>query len=130
MEHISLIENHFDVLTITALQLQDGLRKGSLNSVMIVQSYLAQIRKHNHAGAHLNATLSMPSEDSLLLIARSLDVERSAGQVRGPLHGIPIILKDAIATSPKLGMETSVGSYALKDSVTLGNATIVDAVRD
>ena len=124
------IDNHFDVLTATASQLQDGLRKGSLTSVMIVQSYLAQIRRHNHAGAHLNAMLSMPSEDKLLSVARSLDVERSAGRVRGPLHGIPIILKDAIATAPELGMETSVGSYALKDSVTSGNATIVDAVRD
>ena len=117
-----------DVLTITVSQLREGLQNKIFTSAMIVQSYLAQIQRHNHAGAHLNAMLSMPEAHNLLSLAHSLDDERSAGHTRGPMHGIPIILKDAIATAPELGMETTLGSYALKSSVVARSASIVDKV--
>ncbi|KAL8792660.1 MAG: hypothetical protein Q9195_004720 [Heterodermia aff. obscurata] len=129
MENYVLTDVHINVLTATASQLQQRLRNGSLTSAMIVEAYLAQIKRHNHAGAHLNAMISVPESQILLSTARSLDAERTAGQVRGPLHGIPIILKDAITTSLELGMGTTVGSYALEDSIPVGNADIVDAVR-
>ena len=129
MENKVLTDVHIDVLTATASQLQQGLRNDSLTSAMIVQAYLAQIKRHNHAGAHLNAMISVPESQILLSTALSLDAERSAGQVRGPLHGIPIILKDAITTSPELGFGTTVGSYALEDSIPVGIVGIVGTVR-
>ena len=129
MENNVLTNDHIDVLTATAPQLQQGLRNGSLTSAMIVQAYLAQIKRHNHADANLNAMISVPESQILLSTARSLDAERSAGQVRGPLHGIPIIIKAAITTSPELGMGTTGGSYALEESIPVGNAGFVDAVR-
>lgn len=82
-----------DVLTLTAAQLQRLLRAKVVTSVDVVKLYLAQISKHNHAGLHLNAIISVAEHDSLIARAQELDYERSQGRVRGPFHGIPIILK-------------------------------------
>lgn len=82
-----------DVLILTAAQLQRLLEAKVVTSVDIVKLYLAQISKHNHAGLHLNAIISIAERDSLLVCAQELDYERSQGKVRGPFHGIPIILK-------------------------------------
>lgn len=120
----------FDVLTTTASQLRERLQAGTITSVAIVKSYLTQIENHNHAGAHLNAMLSMPTKEKLFKIANTLDEERAARQLRGPLHGIPITLKDAFATDVALGMNTTVGSYALLDSKPSATAAVVDAVGD
>lgn len=118
------------MLTTTTSQLRESLQAGTITSVAIVESYLAQIENHNHAGAHLNAMLSMPAKEMLRGIATTLDEERAAGQLRGPLHGIPITLKDAFATDVALGMNTTVGSYALLDSKPSANAAVVDTVGD
>ncbi|KAK4236509.1 amidase signature enzyme [Achaetomium macrosporum] len=64
-----------------------------LTSVEIVERYLAQIAKHNHAGLTLNAIISVAEEKTLFDQARRLDEERERGKLRGPLHGIPILLK-------------------------------------
>lgn len=82
-----------DILTLTAVQLQHFLEAGVLTSVEAVKLYLAQISKHNHAGLHLNAIISVVERDTLLARAYELDEERSRGKVRGPFHGVPIILK-------------------------------------
>ncbi|KAI0423691.1 putative glutamyl-tRNA amidotransferase subunit A [Xylaria sp. FL1042] len=65
---------------------------------------------------YLKAVLSTSSEESVLRIARGVDHEQFSGKTRGPLHGIPIILKDNIATNSELRMETTVGTYALVGS--------------
>jgi len=83
----------FDVLTTTAAELQERLDAGTLTSVEIITTYLAQIEKHNHAGAKLNAIINVAPRESVLKAAEKLDRERSAGKVRGPLHGLPIIVK-------------------------------------
>ncbi|KAL5328043.1 hypothetical protein ACEPPN_005750 [Leptodophora sp. 'Broadleaf-Isolate-01'] len=120
----------FDVLTTTAADLRALLEDGSTTCVALVETYLAQIEKHNHASAKLHAMISLAPRDQLLAIARGLDEERSAGKARGPLHGIPIIVKfqDAFATDPALGMPTTVGSYALLDSRPKQNASAVEAL--
>ncbi|MCJ1366676.1 hypothetical protein MMC16_005806 [Acarospora aff. strigata] len=115
----------FDVLTVTISRPRKELEAGSITSVAIVEAYLAQIQRPNHAGTHLNAMLS---EAELLAVEVSFDQERAAGQVSGPLHGIPIALKDAFATHPGLGMNTTVDSYALLDSNPSDNAVVGDAV--
>ena len=83
----------FDVLTTTATELQHSLKNGDLTSVQIVQSYLAQIEKHNHEGMNLRAVLALAPRDQLLARAAELDKERAKGRLRGPLHGVPILVK-------------------------------------
>ena len=70
----------------------------------------------------------MELNPSLLTIAASLDAERAAGNVRGPLHGIPFVVKDNIAT--KDGMETTAGSWMLLGSVVPRDADVVRRLRD
>ncbi|KAK5237083.1 hypothetical protein LTR16_012545, partial [Cryomyces antarcticus] len=60
-------------------------------------------------------------------IAASLDVERAAGKVRGPLHGIPFMVKDNIASKDK--MQTTAGSWALQGSVVPRDAKVVAQLR-
>lgn len=66
------------------------LESGSLKSVDIVNQCLDQIEKHD---GYLHAMLSMPPRQALRAVASSLDDERAAGRLRGPLHGIPVIIK-------------------------------------
>jgi hypothetical protein len=93
MSNVTNSRMPFDVLTTTAADLRSRLENGSLTSVQIVETYLAQIERHNRAGANLRLILSTPPRQKLVENAQELDKERAAGHVRGPLHGIPIILK-------------------------------------
>jgi amidase len=83
----------FDPLTTTAVELQKRLENGSLTSVEIVETYLGQIEKFNRAGIYLNALISVAPRHIAISTALDLDEERKNGMVRGPFHGIPIILK-------------------------------------
>ena len=80
----------FNALTADLKLLQHRLGDGSLQSTDLVEVYLAQIRKHD---GYLHAMLSLAPQDNLVARARMLDQERQNGQLRSPLHGIPIILK-------------------------------------
>jgi amidase len=81
----------------------------AISSVEIVELYLHQIEQHNRRGRQLRALISVAPKHELLKIAKKLDEERLRGKIRGPLHGIPIVLKDNIMTSEQLGMDTTVG---------------------
>jgi amidase len=118
----------FNTLTTTASQLRHLLEKNEITSVSIVETYLSMIECHNKAGLRLNALISVAPRDVVLEKARLLDEERQAGNVRSPLHGIPIILKDAIVTDASLGMPTSAGSRAFLNSKTKRNAALVDTL--
>jgi len=84
----------FDVLTTSATQLQEKLTSGDLTSVEIIQTYLAQIKRHNKSGMKLNAIISTAPEDEILRRAKQLDDERKLGKAEGkPLFGIPVSLK-------------------------------------
>jgi len=72
--------------------------------------------------------ISTAPRASLLTRAAELDAERAAGKIRGPLHGIPILVKDNVATHPDLGMDTTAGSLALAGSRPKRNADIVDSL--
>ncbi|KAI1736309.1 putative glutamyl-tRNA amidotransferase subunit A [Xylaria scruposa] len=100
----------FNVLTATATDLEDLLIRGTVTSEQVVDHYLHQIETYN---GYLHAVISVAPRDVLVARSRQLDEERSRGQVRGPLHGIPVLVKDNIDTHPDLGMETTVGTYAL-----------------
>ncbi|KAK5073312.1 hypothetical protein LTR24_010359 [Lithohypha guttulata] len=114
----------FDLLTTTACDLQERLENGTTTSEALVRVYLNQIHKHNVKGMGLRAMISVRSEEDLLRVARELDSERKSKGSRGPLHGIPVIVKDTYNT-PSIGLETTCGSFALKGAVPREDAAVV-----
>lgn len=82
-----------DSLTATAHELQELLNTGSVTSVDLVDLYLSQIKKHNHEGLKMHAIIETADRDFLVERAQQLDEERRRGEIRGPGHGIPIIVK-------------------------------------
>lgn len=118
-----------DVLTATATQLSQRLQAGSLTSVDLVQAYLAQIEKHNHAGLGLRALIAVHPPTALGQAA-DRDRERAQGRVRSPLHGIPIIVKDAVITAQSLGLPTTAGAVAFRDTYGKQNAAVIDLLLD
>ncbi|KAF2094314.1 amidase family protein [Rhizodiscina lignyota] len=116
-----------DVLTATARDLQDQLIAGDVTSKELVQIYLEHISKYND---RFRGVLSVAPTDYVYKVADTLDQERGMGMLRGPLHGIPILLKDNIATDPEMGMDTTAGSLALSGSVVPGNAVVTQRLVD
>jgi len=105
--------------------LQRRMAAGELTAQALTSAYLQQIAEIDQAGPKLNAVIEV-SPDALA-IAAGLDAERRAGKVRGPLHGIPILLKDNIATADR--METTAGSLALVGAKPVRDAHIVTRLR-
>ncbi|PNP44102.1 hypothetical protein TGAMA5MH_04387 [Trichoderma gamsii] len=118
-----------DVLTATAEELQQLLSSSAdITSKHLVQVYLSQIKRHND---YLKAIISIAPESLLLERADMLDEERKNGKLRSPLHGIPILVKDNIATHFKsTGLDTTAGSLALVNSSPRINAPVVDRLLD
>jgi amidase len=106
--------------------LQADLTAGRTTSEALVNAYLARIRRIDRAGPRLRAILAI--NPHALATARALDRERRAGQVRGPLHGIPIVIKDNIESKDPL--PTTAGSLALVANVTGRDAPLVAALRE
>ncbi|EGX87737.1 glutamyl-tRNA(gln) amidotransferase subunit A, putative [Cordyceps militaris CM01] len=100
----------FNVLTATVTDIEELLNDGTLTSEVVVTEYLKQIDRCN---GYLHAVLAVAPKELLIERARFLDHERAAGRVLGPLHGIPLLIKDNIATHPDLGMDTTAGTLAL-----------------
>src|SRR6058998_3644040 len=115
----------FDLDEITIDQLQDGMRRGTYTSRSLCQKYLARIEAIDRRGPALRAVIET-NPDALAIAAR-LDAERKAGQVRGPLHGIPVLIKDNIATADR--MQTTAGSLALVGVKPPRDAFLVEKLR-
>jgi amidase len=98
----------FDVLEKTIPELQAALAAGTISSRQLTEAYLARINTYDKQGPALNAIVAISSE--ALAAADRLDAERKSGKVRGPLHGIPVLVKDNYET---LEMPTTAGSIAL-----------------
>lgn len=109
----------------TIAQLQDGMKSGRLSARSVTQAYLDRIAALDRQGPSLRAVLE--TNPDALAIADALDAERKRGKVRGPLHGIPIIVKDNIDTHDK--MPTTAGSLALEGNIAVRDATIVERLR-
>lgn len=113
------------VENMDAAALQTAMTAGRLTSAAITQAYLDRIRSIDDAGPQLNAVIAIFPD--ALEQARALDAERAAGKVRGPLHGIPVLIKDNIEVAGPLA--TTAGSLALKDNVTGRDAFLVARLR-
>ncbi|KAJ5165463.1 Amidase [Penicillium coprophilum] len=116
-----------NVLTINAVDLQQLLEEKKTTSAHIVETYLAQIHRYEPA---LNALISPAPRDQVLKIAEARDDERQKGQIRGPFHGIPIILKDSFVTASELGMSTTAGSHAFVGARASKNGAITQRLID
>ncbi len=97
----------FSEMTIT--QLQGLLASGQVTSISLVNFFLARIQSLDQSGPTVNSIIEVNPDAKSIAVA--LDAERQAGHVRGPLHGIPILLKDNIGTGDR--MQTAAGSLGL-----------------
>ena len=106
----------------TIPELQAFMNSGALTSVQLTTNYLNQI-------ASLNPLLHAVIETNpdALAIAKKLDTERHSGHLRGPLHGIPVLMKDNLATADK--MQTTAGSLALVGSTVPADSVVVNRLR-
>lgn len=114
-----------DVANATIDQIQLWFDQDQLTSARLVLLYLERIARFDRTGPKLNSVIEVNPD--AYHIALSLDQERRLHGVRGPLHGIPVLIKDNIATADK--MHTSAGSFALKDVYAPEDATIVTRLR-
>jgi amidase len=112
----------FDFVEKSIPELQAAMASGELSSKELVKGYLRRISSLNPL---LHSVIE--TNPNAVSIAQHLDNERRRGQVRGPLHGIPVLVKDNIATDDN--METTAGSLALVHSRVPGDALIIQQLR-
>ncbi|KAH8676894.1 amidase signature domain-containing protein [Tricladium varicosporioides] len=115
--------NGFRLEEATIDQLQQAMIDGILTSLQIVSCYVQRVYQTDE---YLNAVMELNPD--LFEIANDLDAERKQGYIRGPLHGIPFLVKDNIATKDK--METTAGSWMLLGSVVPRDAHVVHRLRE
>jgi len=116
----------FDLEELSIADLQHRMQLGEETSRSIVQKYIARIEAIDRSGPTLRSVLEINPD--ALTIADALDAERHDGRVRGPLHGIPVLLKDNIATADR--MMTTAGSHALAGVKPPADAFIAARLRD
>jgi amidase len=116
----------FDLEEITINQLQRDMAERRRTARSITQQYIERIESLDKRGPQLRHVLEINPD--ALSIADALDRERASGRTRGPLHGIPILLKDNIDTADR--MTTTAGSLALEGSIALRDAFIARQLRD
>ncbi len=116
----------FDLNEITIDELQKQMQTGKLTAVDITNKYLERIKKIDKSGPTLNAVIELNPD--ALNIAASLDAERKKGKLRGPLHGIPVLVKDNINTGDK--MMTTAGALALTGNIVSEDAFIIKKLRE
>ncbi|KAF9546248.1 amidase signature enzyme [Agrocybe pediades] len=116
-----------DLYEASVTDLQKGLDAGHFTSVDLVKAYFARIEEVNTSGPSLRAVIELNS--SAVEKAATLDKERKETGRRSMLHGIPVLLKDNIATISSEGMNTTAGSHALVGSVVPDDAGVVKRLR-
>ena len=136
------IPSSVDLVTATAEDLSSYLQDRVFTSVQLVNEYLRRIELDNVRGRTLHAILRTTPKHVRLQIAQNRDEERAANATRGPLHGLPVVvkvssswycglskansgLKDNMWTGPELGMPTTFGAYAFENATALEDATLV-----
>ena len=116
----------FELEEATVADLQKRMASGELTARRLAEAYLARIAAVDRTGPELRSVIETNPE--ALAIADALDAERRAKGARGPLHGIPVLIKDNIDTADR--MTTSAGSLALEGSTPAHDATVARRLRD
>jgi amidase len=116
----------FELDEMTIADLQEGMKSGKHNARSLAEKYLARIEAIDKKGPALNSIIETNPE--ALDIAEALDKERTAKGPRGPLHGIPLLIKDNIDTADR--MATTAGSLALVGARPPEDAFVVRRLRD
>jgi amidase len=114
-----------NIETATIAEINTAFAKGKLTSEKLVQAYLKRIEAYDKKGPTINAVITL--NPKALAEAKALDRERRAGKVRGPLHGIPIVLKDNFDT---FDLPTTAGSQLLEGHIAPDDAYVVKKLRD
>jgi len=110
---------------LTAADAGRQMAEGRLTSVELTQAYLARIAAVDRGGPRLRSVIELNPDAEAT--AAGLDAERTAGKLRGPLHGLPVLLKDNIAAQ---GMSNTAGSIALAGVAVAKEATLVTRLRE
>jgi amidase len=116
----------FELDEATIADLQSGMTSGKYNSHALVRKYLDRIDDIDKHGPAINSVIELNPD--ALSIASDLDKERKAKGPRGPLHGIPVLIKDNIDTHDR--MTTTAGSLALGGSIPLQDSFVAKKLRD
>ncbi len=117
---------NFELNELTIDELQKKMQSGTYTSRSITEMYLKRIEAIDKNGPALNAVIELNPD--ALSIADEMDKERKAGRLRGPMHGIPILIKDNIDTADK--MMTTAGSIALEGHKASRDAFIISRLRE
>jgi Asp-tRNA(Asn)/Glu-tRNA(Gln) amidotransferase A subunit family amidase len=110
--------------TLSVADMQSQMAAGQLTSVQLTRAYINRIAAVNSRGPGLNAVRIL--NPSALQDAALLDLERATGHVRGPLHGIPVLVKDNLDVA---GLPTTAGNVALQNSIPARDSTVVARLR-
>ncbi len=114
-----------DLTTATIADLNAAFEKKTLTAEQLTNAYLARINAYDKKGPEINSVITL--NPKAIKEAKALDAERAAGKVRGPLHGIPVLLKDNIDT---FDLPTTGGSQLLEGSIPPDDAFITKKLRD
>lgn len=120
-------KNHdrFDYLEATVAQLQTMMQQGKLSSEKLTEAYIQRILELDQNGPNVNAVIELNPD--ALEMARNADKLRKQHIILGPLHGIPVLLKDNVDTGDR--MQTSAGSFALVGKPALQDSTVAQKLR-
>ena len=126
VERARAAQPHEQLEEMTIAQMQSELQSGRLTARKLTEQYLDRIKQIDRRGPTLNSVLEVnPDAEE---IARDLDRERRNGHVRGPLHGIPFLIKGNIDTADR--MQTTAGSLALVGRPPSQDSTVAKRLRD
>ena len=116
----------FELDEIDIVTLQKKFADGSYSSESVTKRYLQRIAEIDQAGHLLRSVIELNPD--AIAIAQAMDEERKAGKIRGPLHGVPVLIKDNIDTADK--MQTTAGSLALEGNIATSDAFVVRKLRE
>jgi len=123
---VAVPQKAFELDEITIAELQNRMKAGKYTSVSITRKYLERIQEIDKQGPEVNSVIELNPD--AIAIATALDREWKQNKVRGPLHGIPVLIKDNIDTADR--MMTTAGSLAMVGSTPAQDSTVAKRLRD
>jgi len=124
--HVRSLAKEFELEELTISELQDGMKSGKFSARSLVRKYLERIDEIDKHGPAINSVIEINPD--AVAIAEALDRERKEKGARGPLHGIPILIKDNIDTADR--MMTTAGSLALLGSTPAQDSYVAKKLRE